>query len=95
MANNYGIGWKYYTKLQHVWNLQEWYQELANEEYQTADFVCMSAQFDTEYNCITSQMDVDMRNSQKVTVQTNAVHPAPAGYLEIADAVCRNIVGRL
>lgn len=95
MANNYGIGWKYYTKLQHVWNLQEWYQELADEEYPTADFVCMSAQFDTEYNCITSQMDVDLRNNQKVTVQTNAVHPASAGYLEIADAVCRNLVGRL
>lgn len=95
MANNYGIGWKYYTKLQHVWNLQEWYQELANEEYQTADFVCLSAQFDTEYNCITSQMDVDLRNSQKVTIQTNAVHPAPAGYLQIADAVCRNLVGRI
>lgn len=94
MASNYGVGWKYYEKLQHVWNLQEWYQELC-EIYTTADYVCLSAQFDTEYNCITATQAVNLRNNQTITIQTNAVHPASAGYNEIADAVCRGIAGRI
>ena len=93
-ANNYGIGWKYYAKLQHVWNLNKWYQDIA-DEYEGVEFVNIAGQFDTEYNCLTMAKKPNIRSAIDITVQSNGVHPATEGYYQIADAVLRNIVSRL
>ena len=93
-ANNYGISWKYYNKLQSVWNLNQWYQDIA-DEYNDIDFVNISGQFDTENNHSIASFYPNTRNPNKVTLQSNGVHPYTYGYLQIADAVFRNICSRL
>lgn len=93
-ANNYGIAWKFYNKLQFVWNLSRWYEEIS-AEYEGVEFVQLSGQFDTEYNCPSSQMPVNVRNAHTISVQTNGVHPDTNGQYQIADAVLRNIVSRI
>ncbi len=94
IANNYGVAWKFYSKMQFVWELNSWYEDIA-EEYEDVEFVQLSGQFDTEYNCIATQMQVNVRNSQTISVQTNGIHPDTSGQYQIADAVLRNIVRRL
>lgn len=93
-ANNYGVSWKYYEKLQFVWDLQQWYMDLAME-YDGIEFVQISGQFDTEYNMSTMNASANLRNSTAVSVGSNGVHPATSGYLQIADAVLRNICTKL
>ena len=93
-ANNYGIGWKYYDKLQYVWYFNKWYQDIA-DEYDNVDFINISGQFDTEYNCLTMSMPVNTRNSQAVVIQSNGVHPASSGYYQIGDAALRNLVTKI
>lgn len=90
-ANNYGISWKYYEKLQHVWNLNEWYQDIA-DEYDNVEFINISGQFDTDYNHLETSFVVNTRNSKKETLQSNGVHPAKSGYYQIADGVLRKLV---
>ena len=90
-ANNYGISWKYYEKLQHVWNLNQWYQDIA-DEYDNVEFINISGQFDTDYNHLETSFVVNTRNSKKETLQSNGVHPAPSGYYQIADGVLRKLV---
>lgn len=93
-ANNYGVGWKYYDKLQFVWNLNQWYQDIS-DEYENIESINISGQFDTEHNMPAMSINVNIRSSEQVTVQSNGVHPATSGYLQIADAVLRNICSRL
>ena len=93
-ANNYGISWKYYNKLQHVWNINQWYQDIA-DEYTDVDFVNVSGQFDTEYGHMTMNTKANTRSSEQVVVQSNGVHPATSGYYQIADAVLRNLIARI
>lgn len=93
-ANNYGINWKYFNKLQSVWNFNQWYQDVA-DEYDNAEFVNVSGQFDTENNHSTASFNMNTRNPNKVVLQSNGVHPHNYGYLQIADAAFRNIVNRL
>lgn len=89
-ANNYGIDWKFYDKLQSVWNFNKWYQDIADSN-PNVEFVNIAGQFDTE-NCMPSmQASVNNRAADKITVQSNGVHPAISGYYQIADAVLRNI----
>lgn len=93
-ANNYGTSWKYYDKLQWVWTLDSWYKDIANE-IANVEFVNLSGQFDTEYNCMEMDTTPNIRNNTQIKVQSNGVHPAIGGYYQIADAVLRNIVSKL
>lgn len=93
-ANNYGITWKYYDKLQFVWKLAQWYEDLS-KEYSNMEFVQISGQFDTEYNMATTNISVNTRNSATEKVGSNGVHPTENGYLQIADAVLRNICTKI
>lgn len=93
-ANNYGIGWKYYQKLQFVWLCNKVYQEVA-DEYDGVEFVNLAGQFDAEYNCMTMTKKPNVRSSTDITVQSNGVHPSGEGRKQIADAVLRNFIARL
>lgn len=91
---NYGTSWNYYEKLQFVFNLNNWYKDIS-EEYIDVDVINIAGQFDTDYNMQTTTRAVNTRNSTLETYQNNGVHPAEEGYLQIADAVYRNIAGKL
>lgn len=97
IGQNYGVSWKYYDKLQSVWNISKWYTEIAREESYIGkvDHVNISGQFDTDYNMPYNTFAVNNRNTTKETRQTNGVHPALNGYLQIADAILRSFVAKI
>lgn len=96
-GENYGTDWKYYDKLQHIWRLQEIYQTISKEPQYTGkvDYINISAQFDSEYNMPHEERNANIRTTQKEYVQTNGVHPANDGYMQIADAVLRNFLTKI
>ena len=87
---NYGTKWMYWSKLQFVWNLQEWYMEIASQT-SGVEYINLAGQFDTEYNMQTMNTTPNTRNSETIAIQSNGVHPADSGYMQIADAVLRCI----
>ena len=70
------------------------YQAWANEPYYRdfVEFVDVTAQFDAEYNYPYIEKPVNTRSNITERIDTNSCHPTDAGYMQIADAVYRNVV---
>ena len=97
LANNYGstgVYSDYYGLVLYVFELDEIHNELVSENSNVFSFN-LSGQFDTENNMQTNTRIVNVRNSTMEVYQSNGVHPADSGYLQIADACYRDIVHRL
>jgi lysophospholipase L1-like esterase len=98
LATNYGANTSPYSwydvLLDYVFNLNKWYQELANE-YANVSFVNVAGQFDTENNMQAVNMSANTRNNTMELVQSNGVHPALSGYYQIADVCYRNLTHQL
>lgn len=97
LAVNYGATDNisdYYKMQQYVFNLDSLYLELVDSNTNVYS-VNISGQFDTLHNMQTGTRQVNTRNSTTETYQTNGVHPATSGYLQIADAAYRDITARL
>lgn len=90
-----GIYSRYYDLMQHVWQLDKWYADIASEYADNVSCISIAGQFDTENNMFESTRPVNVRNSKTETYQTNGVHPALAGYMQIADAAYRDFVHKL
>ena len=90
-----GIYCRYYDLMQHVWRLDRWYAEIAGEYPDNVSSVSIAGQFDTEHNMPTGTRPVNARSEIIETYQTNGVHPALAGYLQIADAAYRDFIHKL
>ena len=93
LANNYLPNYiysKYYKILDYVFRLDSWYKEIASEN-ENVSAINLSGQFDTEHNMPTSTRHVNIRNTTTETYQSNGIHPATSGYMQIADAVYRHI----
>lgn len=90
-GENYGLSWRYMDKVNFVFELQEWYEDICQlDKYKdNVSYSNVSSQFDTEYNMIYQSKNVNIRSTQKEIVQTNGVHPALDGYLQIADVATR------
>ena len=89
-----GVYSKYYGLMQFVFNLDKWYEEIASNN-SNVYHVNLAGQFDTEHNMSVSTRPVNVRNSQTEEYQSNGVHPATSGFMQIADAVYRDITARL
>ena len=97
LGTNYGASGtysKYYELMQFVHTLDEWYADLADDNTNVFSFN-LSGQFDTENNMQTSTRTVNARNSTQETYQSNGIHPSNFGYMQIADAVYRDITSKL
>ena len=91
LADEYGV-------LQSIFGLSDAYQAFANDSNYSSfvEFVSVSTQFDVEYNMQHTQKAVNTRNSEVTEwMDTNGVHPALPGYLQVADVVYRNITKEL
>jgi hypothetical protein len=77
--------------LNFVFDVDDLYQEISGEN-QNVYHLSIAGQFDTEHNMQTAEQAVNIRNFDTETVQSNGVHPAESGYLQIADAATRNFV---
>ena len=87
-GNNYGCDWYWKDKVNFVFNLQKWYEDIANND-ENITFTQVSGQFDSENNMPMYQRKVNKRNSNKEYFGGNGVHPADSGYLQIADVFYR------
>ena len=54
--------------------------------------VNLSGQFDSDNNMPENNRVVNVRNTKTEIYQTNGIHPANSGYMQIADAVYREFV---
>ena len=89
-----GIYSRYYDLMQFVFNLDQWYEDLADNNTNVYH-VNLAGQFDTEHNMLTATRQVNARNTETEVYQSNGVHPAYTGSMQIADAVYRDITARL
>lgn len=87
-GNNYGCTWYWKEKVNFVFNLQKWYEDIASSN-DNVIFTQVSGQFDSENNMPLYQRTVNKRNSNKEYFGGNGVHPADSGYLQIADVFYR------
>ena len=77
----------------------KWEQNLAYEAWCLEDaykdfmeFINIAGQFDCEYNMPSAPKPVNTRSKVTELVGTNGLHPLPEGYLQVADAVYRNVI---
>lgn len=91
---NYGCNWNYMDKLKFVFNYNKWNLEVS-KEFDNVDFINIAGQFDSENNMQTGTRQVNVRNSKTEVYGANGVHPATEGYLQIANAVYRNLSHKL
>ncbi len=69
---------------------QEWAEE---EEYKgKIEVINVSGQFDSEYSYPHAEKPVNTRSSTTEWIDVNGAHPLNEGYMQIADAVYRNLV---
>lgn len=69
---------------------QKWVNEPGYEEFM--ELIDMTGQFDSENNYPCTDKPVNTRSKKTEKIDTNACHPTTEGYMQIADAVFRNIV---
>ena len=93
IGNNYGTDTPYTAQkmIDHVFRVERIYKELAKEN-NNVSVLNISNHFDTKYNMPTIEHQVNARNTQIETIQSNGVHPATSGYLQIADVAFRKLI---
>jgi len=84
----------YYGYLRYVLALNKAYEEwtLETEYRDFMDFIHISGQFDAENNMPGAEKAVNTRSSKTEIIGTNGLHPLHEGYMQVADAVYRNMV---
>ena len=91
-ANDYGANHPTLSNFrglqEYVFNLDNLYKEIA-DEYENVESINLSGQFDTDYNIISKELPVNLRNTTTAITGTNGVHPSTQGYYQIADAAYR------
>lgn len=93
LANNYTASeaFMYYFMMNNVWKVEDVYEDVAGDNANVV-YQQVSGQFDTIHNMQKGTRAVNVRNSETEVYQTNGVHPANSGYLQIADATYREMV---
>ena len=83
-----------YEITKYKWELNLAYEAwcLEDEYKDYCEFINIAGQFDCEYGYPCKQKPVNTRSQVTERLDTNGVHPNEAGYLQIADAVYRNVV---
>ena len=98
-----GVGWNYGAVLpccdghnlrRYILKLNEHYQAWAKEaEYSDfIEYINISGQFDCDNAYPEIEKPVNLRSKKTEMIGTNGVHPLDEGYMQVADAVFRNMV---
>ena len=97
MGANYGAKLFYgdrYGITRFIFDLNLAYEKWVNEDgYKDfMEFINLSGQFDTDYVMPCEEKTVNVRSKKTELIGTNGVHPSDEGYMQIADAMYRNMV---
>lgn len=102
MGANYGATGTTYADvfgmIATAFNYNEFLKSIANDPSYSSfvEYIGIAPQFDTLYNMPFIEKNVNTRNSNKTEIiGTNGVHPSNSGYMQIADAVYRDLVKTL
>lgn len=98
LGENYGANGvyaDYYGLMQYVFDHEKRNDEMKFRFPMHVSTVSIAGQFDTENNMPTSTRTVNARSTITETYQNNGLHPAEAGYKQIADAVYRDMTHKL
>lgn len=97
IASNYGAHGPYSDTFGTISSAFFYNEQLENLSYEDEfkDFVAYvdtKAQFDSEYNMPSTQINVNARCSVTESIGTNGVHPTINGYLQIGDVFYRMLI---
>lgn len=81
-----------YGLTRYTMELNRAYEKLQD---QYVNVVNIPSQFDSENNYPSEQKQVNIRSQKTETVGTNGLHPNADGYMQIADAVYRDIIATI
>jgi len=90
LGTNYGTSWNYIEKNEYTKRLESWYLDIC-KEYDKMYYVNLAGQFDSEYNYPTTEKELNIRTEKKSVIQSNGVHPNLDGYMQIGDAMFRQL----
>ena len=96
-GHNYGIRFKWWEKMEFIFNLDKWYHDISQEPAYLGKVELLSilGQFDSDYSLQMQDLPVNVRSAITKTINTNAFHATPEGYLQMADAYYRRVVSHL
>ena len=94
-AQNYGISWPWFPRLETLRTFDAIRERVASEDPARLSFVHLASQFDSDYNGVFAEFDANIRNPHKLTLGSNGLHIAKSGQHQLADAVYRNLVTRM
>ena len=94
-AQNYGISWPWFPRLETLRAFDDIREKVALEDPERLSFVHMASQYDSDNNGIYAEFPVNTRNQKTVTLGSNGLHISQAGQHQLCDAVYRNLATRL
>lgn len=97
IASNYGASGPYsdtFGTISSAFFYNEQLEKMCMEEEfkDYVSYVDTKAQFDSEYNMPSTEINVNVRSSVKELIGTNGVHPTINGYLQIGDVFYRKLI---
>ena len=93
-AQNYGISWPWFPRLETLRAFDSAREELAAEDPLHLSFVHLAPQVDIVHNGMEAEFPANSRNPKPLVLGSNGLHITPAGSHQIADAVYRHLAAR-
>lgn len=94
-AQNYGISWPWFPRLETLRAFDDIRERIAAEDPEHLSFVSIASRFDVENNGVYAEFAVNSRNEKTVTLGSNGLHIAESGQHQITDAVYGHLATRL
>ena len=93
-GQSYGCDWNWRDKVDYIAQMDRRYERIA-AEFEKVTFHSLAGQFDCEYGYPVVEEAPNVRSSARILRQSNCVHPSDEGFLQVADAMIRAVVGEL
>lgn len=94
-AQNYGISWPWFPRLEVLRTFDAIRERMVEEDPVRLSFVPLASRYDSDNNGLYADFAVNTRNDKTVTLGSNGLHIAAPGQHQIADAVYAHLATRL
>ncbi|MBE6696745.1 MAG: SGNH/GDSL hydrolase family protein [Ruminococcaceae bacterium] len=93
-AQNYGISWPWFPRLEVLRSFDAIREKIVAEDPEHLSFVSIAAQYDVDHNGIYADFPANNRNPESVHLGSNGLHISTAGQHQIGDAIYRHFATR-
>ena len=94
-AQNYGISWPWFPRLETLRTFDDIRERVALEDPERLSFVHFASQLDADHNILFADFPANVRSDTHLTLGSNGLHLAASGQHQLADAVYRHLCTRL